>query len=93
MINPSGTAITSNIIANLENLFISSLPLICIRDITYDRNKIINIFDISAGCNENAPSPISNQLVAPFIGSVNNTAISETIDIAYRTGDIFTKIL
>ena len=57
------------------------------------KNNITNILDISAGCSEKSPSPISNQLVAPFTGSVNRTAIKEIIDIPYNIGDNLIIIL
>ena len=42
-----------------------------------DKNKITNTFANSPGWKEK--NPISNQLVAPFTGDVNNTAINNIL--------------
>ena len=74
-------------------MFISFLPFFCIVDITYAKNNITNTFAVSAGWNENKSFPITNQLLAPLIGLVNNTAITDIIAIPYNIGDNFTRTL
>ena len=49
-----------------------SIYLSCIFDIMNAKNRMTVIFANSDGWNENPP--MSNQLVAPFIGVVNSTA-------------------
>ena len=71
IINNTGKPNIANKINNLVGLFISLFPLLWIFVIASVKNKITNIFANSPGWNEK--NPISNQLVAPFIGFVNNT--------------------
>ena len=78
IINNNGSASTVNIINSLVGLFISSAYLSCIFDITNVKNSTTAILANSDGWNENAP--ILNQLVAPFTGLVNNTAINNIIN-------------
>ena len=59
-------------------MFISFLFLSWSFTIIVAKNIITNIFASSLGWNFNV-SVISNQLVAPFIGFVNNTAINNII--------------
>ena len=90
IISNVGTATVANIIPSFQNLFISSLPFCCNFTITFAINNTTAILANSAGWNENGP--ILNQLVAPFIGSVNNTATSEIRLSPYITGDILANI-
>ena len=74
-----GIATATNIINSLDGLFISSTYLSCIFDIINAKNNITATLANSDGWNENPP--MSNQLVAPFTGFVNNTATSNIKNI------------
>ena len=84
IINNNGIANVTNIISSRVGLFISSAYLSCIFDITYVKYSITAIFANSDGWNEK--NPMSNQLVAPFTGFVNITAISRIINIVIKPG-------
>ena len=78
-ISNNGNATIDSIINNFNGLFISSIYFSCILAMVNAKNNITAILANSDGWNEK--NPILNQLVAPFIASVNSTAINNIINI------------